>query len=335
MSSMLRKSAPLPFKTWNPPITGDATTPSTDTPATSQLPECTQNSPTRRTITLDGRWRIDSEVLGQGAFSMVRKGYDLKENQTIAVKVVDKAQLKERDRALVAREIRVWQTLQHPNIARMLGHQEVGGKIYIFMEYFAGGDLLSLAIREPRFVQMKARKFFLSILSAVEYLHKRGIAHRDLKLENILLSENNTRVAITDFGLCDMLANEPFDVYCGSPAYAAPELVTRTPYRGEPVDMWALGVILYTLVASAYPFDAEDIPTLYARIIKSTPRFGKTVPPKAIPVIEGLLQKDPTQRWTIADVRDADWLRGSFVGALRTAARGLFTESRHVKTNSM
>lgn len=222
-------------------------------------------------------------------------GYDSRDGTQIVVKVIDLVTDKREEES--TREIRVLSVVSHPDIARLYYTVKEDHMRFLMMEYLPGKDLFSLITREPRCVQIKARSYFQQLLSGVEYLHQHGIVHRDLKLENILLSADKTRLVIADFGLSGfVLDDKPLTTYCGTPHYVAPELVLAIPYRGQPADMWALGVILYVMLTSAYPFDASDLDGLYRRIVRSTPRFPKCIPTKALPVIEGLLEKDPVKR---------------------------------------
>jgi len=118
---------------------------------------------------------------------------------------------------------------------------------------------------------------------------------------------------------------------CGSPAYASPELVLRVPYRGEPVDVWALGVMLYAMLSNTYPFDGESIQALYYNIVKSKPHLSRFLPAKAATLLESMLRKEPQQRPTLADVRNSDWLRsGSFMSALKAKAR-IISDGHHIR----
>lgn len=134
------------------------------------------------------------------------------------------------------------------------------------MEFLPGGELYNLIERNGKLSEDKARVYFQQILAGLEYIHQQGYTHRDLKPENILLDKDGN-IKVGDFGLCNILPLGDFlKTSCGSPNYAAPEVISGKKYCGSEVDVWSLGVVLFSLVAGHLPFDESAIPTLFAKI---------------------------------------------------------------------
>jgi 5'-AMP-activated protein kinase catalytic alpha subunit len=177
------------------------------------------------------------------------------------------------------------------------------------MEYVAGGELFDHIVKNGKLNETQGRKFFQQIISGVAYCHRHMIVHRDLKPENLLLDEN-MNVKIADFGLSNMMKDGEFlRTSCGSPNYAAPEVVSGELYAGPEVDIWSCGIILYALLTGTLPFDDESVQVLFKKI-----RSGVYVTPDYLsrPVaqlIEHLLTVDPLKRATIKEIREHEWFR--------------------------
>ena len=145
---------------------------------------------------------------------------------------------------------------------------ETDSKIFMVLEYCPGGELFDYIVDRERLSESESRAFFRQIVAAVAYIHESGYAHRDLKPENILIDEEQ-QLKLIDFGLC---ANPKggitsiLETCCGSPAYAAPELVSGRNYLGSEADIWSMGVLLYALLCGFLPFDDENISSLYRKI---------------------------------------------------------------------
>ena len=138
--------------------------------------------------------------------------------------------------------------------------------IFMVMEYVSGGELFDYIVKHGKLTEDRARRFFQQILSGVEFCHRYGVVHRDLKPENLLL-DDKLNVKIADFGLSNMMTDGEFlRTSCGSPNYAAPEVISGKLYAGPEVDIWSCGVILYALLCGTLPFDDEHVPTLFRKI---------------------------------------------------------------------
>jgi carbon catabolite-derepressing protein kinase len=179
-------------------------------------------------------------------------------------------------------------------------------EIIMVLEY-AGGELFDYIVSHGRMKEAEARRFFQQMLCAVEYCHRHKIVHRDLKPENLLLDEN-LNVKIADFGLSNIMTDGNFlKTSCGSPNYAAPEVINGKLYAGPEVDVWSCGVILYVLLVGRLPFDDEHIPTLFQKIARGTYFEPSWMSPGAAGLIKKMLVVNPVQRATIEEIRQDPW----------------------------
>ncbi|NWH91453.1 AAPK1 kinase, partial [Aegithalos caudatus] len=175
--------------------------------------------------------------------------------------------------------------------------------IFMVMEYVSGGELFDYICRNGRLDEKESRRLFQQILSGVDYCHRHMVVHRDLKPENVLL-DAHMNAKIADFGLSNMMSDGEFlRTSCGSPNYAAPEVISGRLYAGPEVDIWSSGVILYALLCGTLPFDDDHVPTLFKKIcdgIFYTPQY---LNPSVISLLKHMLQVDPMKRATIRNIR--------------------------------
>ena len=163
----------------------------------------------------------------------------------------------------VAREIHILKLIRHPNIIQLYEILENPTELYLIMEYASGGELFDYIVEKQRVKEKEACKFFQQIIDGVEYLHKLNIVHRDLKPENLLLDQNKN-IKIVDFGLSNTYkTGETLSTACGSPCYAAPEMIAGKRYLGAHVDVWSCGVILFALICGHLPFEDPNTTNLY------------------------------------------------------------------------
>ncbi|XP_060035145.1 MAP/microtubule affinity-regulating kinase 4-like, partial [Erinaceus europaeus] len=189
-------------------------------------------------------------TIGEGTYSIIRLARDLCSGEEVVIKVMRKWDALGRE--TVHRERAIMQSLNHPNILPLLGTIEEEDRLLLVLPYVRGGDLGDYLLQHGPLREEQARGVFRQLVSAVQYCHAKGIAHRDLKPENILL-ESRGRVKVIDFGLSVNFLQQTMDTLCGTPVYMAPEIMLGGCY-GPGVDIWSLGVVLYTMVTGHRPF---------------------------------------------------------------------------------
>ncbi|KAG7264734.1 hypothetical protein CRUP_025912 [Coryphaenoides rupestris] len=194
--------------------------------------------------------------------------------------------------------------LNHPNIVQLFEVIETDKTLYLIMEYASGGEVFDYLVSHGRMKEIEARAKFRQIVSAVHYCHQKNIVHRDLKAENLLL-DADANIKIADFGFSnEFTLGNKLDTFCGSPPYAAPELFQGKKYDGPEVDVWSLGVILYTLVSGSLPFDGQNLKELRERVLRGKYRVPFYMSTDCEGILRRFLVLNPTKRCTL-DVRPA------------------------------
>ncbi|KAI8933875.1 hypothetical protein NX059_009572 [Plenodomus lindquistii] len=292
---------------------------------------------------------ILGQTLGEGEFGKVKMGWKRDSSVEVAIKLIRRETLGSNSNRLakIYREIHILRGLDHPNIVRLHEMVETERHIGIILEYASGGELFDYILNHRYLKDGPARKLFSQLISGVGYLHRKGIVHRDLKLENLLL-DRNKNIIITDFGFAntfdpnDELSEEVeyrlgdkdyirslgleasdaarrgdlMQTSCGSPCYAAPELVVSDSlYTGRKVDVWSCGVILYAMLAGYLPFDddpanpeGDNINLLYKYIVSTPLTFPEYVTPHARDLLKRILVPDPRKRADLFEVARHSWL---------------------------
>ncbi|KAJ2050388.1 Protein kinase, partial [Coemansia sp. S2] len=225
----------------------------------------------------------------------------------VALKIIGRSKLAHSDMVgRVNREIQYLKMLRHPHIIKLYEVITTATDIIMVIEY-AGGELFNYIVERGRMSEKDARRFFQQMVSAVEYCHRRNIVHRDLKPENVLLDPYDN-VKVADFGLSNIMKDGEFlQTSCGSPNYAAPEVINGKLYAGPEVDAWSCGVILYVMMCGRLPFDDDHIPALFKKITSGVFTMPGYLSQGARAVLSGLLQVDPLKRMTLAQCRQHAW----------------------------
>ncbi|XP_064624701.1 serine/threonine-protein kinase MARK1-like isoform X2 [Lineus longissimus] len=211
-----------------------------------------------RKIQYIGRYVMEGQTLGKGNFAKVELATHGISKCKVAIKIIDTRKIKEDyTRQNLYREARILAQIRHPNIIRLYETLKATTLYCLVTEYAAGGELLAYlkTYKDQRLSENQARPFVRQLISALHYLHERGVVHRDLKMENIMLDEKKKNIKLVDFGLSNTFSKEELlKTHCGSPEYAAPELFTSGKEYGSEIDIWSLGVIMYALVVGKLPF---------------------------------------------------------------------------------
>ncbi|KAJ9475643.1 putative serine/threonine-protein kinase [Pseudozyma hubeiensis] len=246
--------------------------------------------------------------IGEGTFGKVRLGLHRLTNTRVAIKQIPKAHS-----ASLTREIHHHRRLHHPNVMQL--YEVIATEQYIWMvsELCAGGELYDYLVENQVLAEPEARRIFGQLCLAVAYVHSKGIVHRDLKLENILLDER-CNVKLGDFGFTrEFERNRLMDTFCGTTGYASPEMLAGKKYTGEQVDIWSLGVILYALLCGALPFDDDDESVMKHKILRGEFEIPECLSEEAQDLVASILQQDPTKRPTIQSILAHPWFTKTMV----------------------
>ncbi|KAI1384327.1 uncharacterized protein F4822DRAFT_434261 [Hypoxylon trugodes] len=290
-------------------------------------------------------------VIGEGEFGKVKLGWKQDGGVQVAIKLIRRDSVGNNPSRLakIYREVAILRGISHPNIVRLHEMSETERHIGIVLEYASGGELFDYILNHRYLKDSPARRLFAQLISGVGYLHKKGIVHRDLKLENLLL-DRNRNIIITDFGFANtfdpadelteeeelslsdrefvkragldktkangMRRGDLMQTSCGSPCYAAPELVVSDSlYTGRKVDVWSCGVILYAMLAGYLPFDddpanpeGDNINLLYKYIVNTPLTFPEYVTPHARDLLRRILVPSPRKRADLFEVARHSWL---------------------------
>lgn len=195
----------------------------------------------------------------------------------------------------------------HHNIIKIYSVIETPTTIFLIMEYASGGELFDHIVLKKRLTEPEACRFFQQIISGLEYLHKLGTVHRDLKPENLLL-DHKKDIKIVDFGLSNTYSEgELLKTPCGSPCYAAPEMIAGKQYSGMLVDVWSSGIILYAMVCGFLPFDDQNNDILYKKITEGKYTIPNFVSDSVKDLIKRILNNDPNKRFNIEQIKNHPW----------------------------
>lgn len=296
--------------------------------------------PKRRESVLESNGYLVQKTIGTGAFSSVKKAFSSEMNQTVAIKIVSKQKAtKEVQTKFLPREIELVSGLKHPNLIRFYECIETTMRFYIIMQYAENGSLLQLIRKEKFLPEKRAKSYFSQLISAVEYIHKMGVVHRDIKCENIVFDENFT-LKLIDFGFArgnmqPVMAGGKMKpvlskTFCGSHAYASPEILKSIPYQPQLSDIWAVGVVLFTMVFGRLPFSNQTNVVVLIKQVADGPKFPKDrcVSEECKYVIHRILRPAEV-RISIEEMRRLPWLNEEDSGY--DEAAGIDFEKRYEK----
>uniref|UniRef100_A0A4W6EJQ1 non-specific serine/threonine protein kinase n=1 Tax=Lates calcarifer TaxID=8187 RepID=A0A4W6EJQ1_LATCA len=236
-----------------------------------------------------GNYRL-LKTIGKGNFAKVKLARHILTGREVAIKIIDKTQL------------------NPTSLQKLFEVIETEKTLYLVMEYASGGEVFDYLVAHGRMKEKEARAKFRQIVSAVQYCHQKHIVHRDLKAENLLL-DADMNIKIADFGFSnEFTVGGKLDTFCGSPPYAAPELFQGKKYDGPEVDVWSLGVILYTLVSGSLPFDGQNLKELRERVLRGKYRIPFYMSTDCENLLKRFLVLNPGKRGTLEQIMKDRWI---------------------------
>uniref|UniRef100_A0A8C5HWT5 non-specific serine/threonine protein kinase n=1 Tax=Gouania willdenowi TaxID=441366 RepID=A0A8C5HWT5_GOUWI len=268
--------------------------PPTKSASRHSLPRCRNSFTSTEEHPHIGNYRL-LKTIGKGNFAKVKLARHVLTGREVAVKIIDKTQLNPT-------------SLQKVSLLKLFEVIETEKTLYLVMEYASGGEVFDYLVAHGRMKEKEARAKFRQIVSAVQYCHQRRIVHRDLKAENLLL-DADMNIKIADFGFSnEFTVGSKLDTFCGSPPYAAPELFQGKKYDGPEVDVWSLGVILYTLVSGSLPFDGQNLKELRERVLRGKYRIPFYMSTDCENLLKKLLVLNPVKRGSLEQIMKDHWM---------------------------
>uniref|UniRef100_A0A9J8C9R1 non-specific serine/threonine protein kinase n=1 Tax=Cyprinus carpio carpio TaxID=630221 RepID=A0A9J8C9R1_CYPCA len=256
-----------------------------------------------------GNYRL-LKTIGKGNFAKVKLARHILTSKEVAVKIIDKTQLNSSSLQKVSLllHVLICDHLSFSPPVKLFEVIETDKTLYLIMEYASGGEVFDYLVAHGRMKEKEARAKFRQIVSAVQYCHQKCIVHRDLKAENLLL-DADMNIKIADFGFSnEFTVGNKLDTFCGSPPYAAPELFQGKKYDGPEVDVWSLGVILYTLVSGSLPFDGQNLKELRERVLRGKYRIPFYMSTDCENLLKKFLILNPTKRGSLEQIMKDRWM---------------------------
>jgi len=256
-----------------------------------------------------GKYKI-GKTLGHGNFGKVKQAKHIITGVQVAIKIINRSKIRSQEMSdKVRREIQILTMLKHPHIIRLYEVIETPTEIFLVLEFVSGGELFDYIVTRGKLHEEEARRVFQQVVSALAYCHHHGVVHRDLKPENLLISGDGS-IKVADFGLANLMQDGEFlRTSCGSPNYAAPEVISGSLYAGPEVDCWSAGVILYALLVGQLPFDDDVIFKLFKKIKAGTYPMPSHLSEDSRNLISQMLCIDPLKRITFAEIRRHPWFK--------------------------
>jgi serine/threonine protein kinase len=249
-------------------------------------------------------------MIGKGSYSVVILVRARGTDSLFACKICSRQLLiDEKLFACFEREVRVLETTSHPNIVQLFEVIYDPDLIYLIMEYCPNGEMFDAISRSGALGQRVCRRIFPQLVDAMLYLHTRGIAHRDIKLENILFDQFwNPKVA--DFGICQYSrGNSLMETLCGTIDYIPPEIASGCQYDGRACDVWSLGIVLYVMLVGNIPWSAHSDSVILRQICDGEFTIPSTIPEWVSSLLKQMLSRDPADRPTMAEIANHPWVR--------------------------
>ena len=264
-------------------------------------------SPNSAKYGLHRRGYILGRTLGSGAYAKVKSAHAVKLSKKVAVKIINKKTApKDMLSKFLPREVETLKAVEHENVIKLHEVIETDDLAYLVLELAESGDLLDFINSRKYLSEQTARNLFKDLVSGMSKCHSMNIVHRDLKCENLLL-DSQFRLKISDFGFARRHEGKLLETYCGSYAYAAPEVIMGDPYIGEAADIWSMGVILYAMVVGRLPFKDSDVKSLLSQISTNL-CFPTRISEELKDLIRKMLTFSPRERLTLAQIKNHPWM---------------------------
>ena len=241
--------------------------------------------------------------IGEGNFGKVKLAIFKPTGEEFAIKILNKNKIKIKMKNSIFKENEIITRFNHINVVYVFKILEDSQNFYIIMEYCKHGELFDYIVKNEKLSEEESSIFFYQLINGIEYIHSKGISHRDLKPENLLLAENKI-LKIIDFGLShEFEGDELLKTKCGSPSYAAPEIICCPYYDGFKVDVWCCGIILYAMLCGYLPFEGEDNNILFQNILNCNPDFPPFLSDLSKDIILKILNPDPVNRISLEEIK--------------------------------
>ena len=276
---------------------------------------------------------IFKDDIGEGNFGKVKFCIFKRTGEEFAIKIINKKKIKDKMKNSFFKENEIATKFNHINVIYVYRIFEDRENFYLVMEYCQKGELFDYIVEHQRLSENEASVFFYQLINGVEYIHSKGIAHRDLKPENLLLTTDKT-LKIIDFGL-----SHEFDpsscllkTKCGSPSYAAPEIISCNYYDGFKTDIWCCGIILYAMLCGFLPFEGDENPILFRNILECDPEMPDWLSIISRDLIIKILNPDPDERITLEEIkRHKFYLKGKRLCKINYDDMNAFVKARKLK----
>jgi serine/threonine protein kinase len=259
--------------------------------------------------------------LRKGSFATVWECMHKQTGELYAVKIINREGMKPSDDEAVMNEVAIMQSLSHKNIVPLVDFYEEKSHFYLVMDYMSGGDVFDRIVELNHYTEKDARDLAMVLLKAVKYMHEQGVAHRDIKPQNLLIKEgDDTDIKVADFGFARRVHTpQSLTTRCGTPTYVAPEILKNIPHDTK-VDMWSVGVVIYVLLVGYPPFMEDKQQELFRKIRSGDYEFFEEdwggISQEAKDLVKGLLVVDPNQRLSASAALRSPWFEDAISGRL-------------------
>lgn len=256
---------------------------------------------------------ILGKVIGKGAYATVKLCYNKETKKNYAVKIYDNILMSSNPskKTSVYKEIQVLKEINHKNLIKLYDFFEQEKSLYLVMEQAKGISLQSFLKSLPnhRVDELRGKRIFSQIMSALSYIHKKNICHRDIKMENIIIDDClNIKLIDFGFGIHFKSLDSKLNLFCGTPNYMPPEIIKKVEYYGPPADMWSAGIVLFNLLCGTFPFRGQNEKELFNKICNGTFQIPNSVSVSAHNMLQKLLCLNPKKRITAENALKHEWI---------------------------